>query len=299
MSLIALEVTPWLCCAPKQEQDLHELDQNAYCALNPEHLAAEISDQSYVTQNSQKLDSKIHSYLERGNLQEAIWLLEQIPARKSDTEHWKTHLHHVLTTGHFDVQDSAVGGANPHKQLLEFEHGIQALYKPNITEADSQYHFTVDYHAEVAAYALDQLLKLGIVPMTVERTIDGIPGSLQYFVKKLTECTRDCLHARGFVKMKLLDYLIGNLDRKMANFLYCPAENRIVAIDHGIAFKTFVCGSEEDLPKLLKKDLGMKSKIGTITKDEIRSVLHTRVSPLNLEALIQRFHVLKKYSLQD
>lgn len=99
---------------------------------------------------------------------------------------------------------------------------------------------------EVAAYDLDRLLGLRLVPPTVERKLDGKRGSLQAWAEMpLTRFGRGplpedpsraetYLHAQRF-----LDYLVFNTDRHVRNVMFGP-DWRPVAIDHSIAFHPFV-----------------------------------------------------------
>ena len=84
--------------------------------------------------------------------------------------------------------------------------------------------------AEVDAYRIDRELELGVVPVTVEREINGGKGSLQLWVE--VELPRG--ENRRREEMKVLDYLIQNSDRQPRNIL--RSDGQVVAIDHGISF---------------------------------------------------------------
>jgi hypothetical protein len=102
--------------------------------------------------------------------------------------------------------------------------------------------FTDRYPFEVAAYRLDRLLGMGMVPVTVLRTLDGEEGSLQLWVDdalngqsmrtmglKLEETQRDAMH--------VFDVLIHNIDRNEGNRLYTPTDRRLHLVDHSRAFR--------------------------------------------------------------
>lgn len=103
------------------------------------------------------------------------------------------------------------------------------------------------YRAECAAYQLDRLLGLDMVPATVQRTIDGHRGSLQLWIapamseaqrrrKNLQPPDREAWDRQAF-RVRLFDNLIFNPDRNLNNLLVTP-EWQIRLIDHSRAFRT-------------------------------------------------------------
>jgi hypothetical protein len=137
-----------------------------------------------------------------------------------------------------------------------------------------EFDFRDSWKSEVAAYELDKLLGLGLVPPTVERRIDGRRGSLQVWVEKaMTENDRlkrkleppniprwnNQLH-----NVRLLHQLTHNTDfRNVRNVLADPAF-RVYAVDNSRAFriqtelmapKDLLCFSRAVLEKLRVLDL--------------------------------------------
>ena len=56
---------------------------------------------------------------------------------------------------------------------------------------DLEPEFQDSWRTEVAAYEMDKLIGLGMVPATVERTYENTPGSLQFWIdSKMDEATR-------------------------------------------------------------------------------------------------------------
>jgi hypothetical protein len=102
---------------------------------------------------------------------------------------------------------------------------------------------------EIAAYRLDTLLGLGMVPATVERRDGKRPGSCQLYAED-AETLRDritkighltpaelAVWRRGGYIQQAFDNLIGNSDRSQGNILLTP-DWRWVLIDHSRAFRT-------------------------------------------------------------
>ena len=102
---------------------------------------------------------------------------------------------------------------------------------------------------EIAAYELDKLLGLNMIPPTVEREFRGKKGSLQLWVKvKMNDLKRmddnipiPNLSAKNWERMKYLmrafDGLIANEDRTQQNILYSE-DWRTILIDHSRSFRS-------------------------------------------------------------
>lgn len=93
------------------------------------------------------------------------------------------------------------------------------------------------YIREAAAYELDKMLGIGLVPPTVVMDIDGDIGSSQYFVKAKNALAVYGWEAKVSVdqmtKAALLDYLLFNEDRHGKNFMIDEKDN-LVLIDNGL-----------------------------------------------------------------
>jgi len=154
-------------------------------------------------------------------------------------------------------QDLPEGVTLPKKATLEFE-GMKGfgVYK-TIDEGPVpskqldravELQFQDSWKTEVAAYELDKLIGLGMVPATVERTVDGKHGSMQFFVdSKMTEADRlkkkisppnGITWNQQVAKLRLWDNLIYNTDRNMGNLLITE-DWKIRLIDHSRTFRPF------------------------------------------------------------
>ena len=102
------------------------------------------------------------------------------------------------------------------------------------------------YKAEIAAYELDKLLGLGMVPVTVERRIRGDLGAAVMWLSP-TQSFRDLggtptppTRHLGYwtiqlIRAKMFDTLIFNQDPNEGNWLVDPAWN-LMLIDHSRSF---------------------------------------------------------------
>lgn len=111
---------------------------------------------------------------------------------------------------------------------------------------------------ELAAYKLDRMLGLGMVPVTVRRQIDGQQGTLQFVpADAMTERERvangvgrvtPCPLGKQVRAMYVFDALIGNPARTPSTMLYSPDDWLLMLVDHENSF-----GAETDRPAYLKE----------------------------------------------
>jgi hypothetical protein len=153
------------------------------------------------------------------------------------------------------------------------------------------------YQHEVAAYRLDRVLGLGMVPVTVLRTLDGRQGSLQAWVDGALdlEAARgynlEFFEAEGKLSQLALagvfDALIGNAARKPADILGLLNSDQVLLIDHSRAFST-----SPELPTQLDRDAAIPAPLATALESLDRAGLAARLAGLvddeQIEALLAR-----------
>lgn len=110
-----------------------------------------------------------------------------------------------------------------------------------------QMSFRDSYQHEIAAYELDKLIGLNMVPPTVERRIDGIPGSLQMWVEGgRTEKERKelKLHPENIglwndqiLKVRLFHHLVSDSDYNNIRNLLSDRNFQVYIIDSSRAFR--------------------------------------------------------------
>ena len=141
--------------------------------------------------------------------------------------------------------------------LTDGEHTVRALWKTVDEYAPvKDFHdgrppelgFRDSWKHEIAAYELDKLLRLGLVPPTVARRIRGVDGAVQLWLDDaITETER---RARGLAApdvaawnrqihaVRLLRQLTHDTDFNNTGNLLIDGGFRVWAIDHSRAFKT-------------------------------------------------------------
>ncbi|RLA03250.1 MAG: hypothetical protein DRQ47_05505 [Gammaproteobacteria bacterium] len=162
--------------------------------------------------------------------------------------------------------DTTEGKTKPFKVTMEKDgkviHGIfkymdthprsnRGRWRNSVNQADR-------YQYELAAYRLDRLLGIGLVPVTVARNIDGRDGIIQFWVDgliSLLQYNDDKIIYKGICDfnnqvnfLDSFDYLILNTDRNQSNVMFNKNDGQIWFIDHSKSF-----GTSSRRPKMLKK----------------------------------------------
>jgi hypothetical protein len=161
--------------------------------------------------------------------------------------------------------------------------------------------FWESYRSEIAAYELDKLLGLGMVPPTVERRLDGEMGSAQYWVDHCTLLReRDTSKApdlaawnKQVYRQRIWDNLVGNIDRNQGNLLVDEGWN-LILIDHSRAFTATMNMPfpmrkiDRELYDKLKAldDVTLKARLGKLLLDGPKPILKRR------DKIIQNFDQL-------
>jgi hypothetical protein len=122
---------------------------------------------------------------------------------------------------------------------------------------------------EIAAYEMDKLIGLNMVPPTVEREFRGKKGSLQLWATSkysllkimeegipIPEEARDSTDKMKYI-VRVFDCLIANDDRTQQNLLYTE-DWRTIVIDHSRSFRS----AKEYVQKLVYGRNGIKSAEG-------------------------------------
>ena len=156
--------------------------------------------------------------------------------------------------------------------------------------------FQDSWKTDVAAYELDKMIGLGMVPTTVERRHRGDRGSMQWWVDNtMSELDRvedgiappdPQAWSEMVYKMRLFDSLIYNVDRQTRNMLVTE-DWRIVLIDHSRSFRTTAELRKPDQMTRFSKSLleniakldeeALKERLGNyLTVYQIRAILERR-----------------------
>jgi hypothetical protein len=151
--------------------------------------------------------------------------------------------------------------------------------------------FVESYKTEIAAYELDKLLEMDMVPPTVERELEGDKGAAQLWVENVVDGTNAGSPSRAeqkhwksqLARMKMFDNLVGNRDRNMGNVLRDRAWN-LILIDHSRAF-----GTDVGLPgKTDEIDEAYWSRIEKLTPGQLNTALSAWLNAAQIKAILDR-----------
>lgn len=152
--------------------------------------------------------------------------------------------------------------------------------------------FREDYRFDIAAYELDKLLKMDMVPPTVERELQGNKGAATQWVENLIDSSKAeaSLNAsdrarweRQLVRMRMFDALIRNTSRNRGTMLVDAAWN-LMLIDHSRAF-----GSEAELlQRLTEIDRDFWARMEALTRNQLDTTLRRWLDDDQISAILSR-----------
>jgi hypothetical protein len=154
--------------------------------------------------------------------------------------------------------------------------------------------FWESYKSEIAAYELDKLLELQMVPPTVEKRVNKIPGAAVMWVSPVRSFkqmggvpTAPPAHAeswsRQLSRAKMFDNLIANKDPNLGNWLVDPAWN-LILIDHTRAFVS----SKDLVHKMNRIDRGLWGRMMGLDAASLKTALGRYLADGQIEDIVAR-----------
>lgn len=167
-------------------------------------------------------------------------------------------LEDILSNGEVvSIEDVGEGVTKPQKVVVRKDgHEVKGIFKTESTplqggsrrQMQKMINLADRWEHEVAAYRLDRLIGLDLVPVTVRRTINGQEGSLSFWVDGLINqlqkeeqdipATGWCSLAEQWPLMFVFDTLVYNEDRTKQNMVYGRDDWMMYLIDHSRSFRT-------------------------------------------------------------
>jgi hypothetical protein len=203
------------------------------------------------------------------------------------------------------MQAVPTGVTAPRRATLELD-GVtrSAAFKtvheerPGLTQLNTgqvEVNFVDTWRTEIAAYVVDRIIGLGLVPATVERSYQRTSGSLQWWVEsEMSEAQRirDKINPpdteawnRQQFKMQLFDNLIYNTDRHLNNLLVTK-DFEIRLIDHSRSFRGFnVLKPDHTLTRFSRSLLAGLEKLEA---DDLNKRLRRYLSPSQITSMLRR-----------
>ena len=162
--------------------------------------------------------------------------------------------------------------------------------------------FRDSWEYNVAAYRLDRLLDLRIVPVSVERNFNGKPAAFTWWVddvlmdegerlkKEVKPPDLACWNQQVRV-LRVFDQLIANTDRNLGNLLITNGW-RLWAIDHTRAFRRNT--EPASLGNLTQVDRTMLQKMKGLTREALKKELGGFIGSPEIGALLARRDAIVK-----
>jgi hypothetical protein len=214
---------------------------------------------------------------------------------------------HPLRVGHesMPLTDDELAAILLSGDVAEVDAGLSSWKLVQVTTEDVQLHAYFrelvqeeGFIPELAAYKLDRMLGLGMVPVTVRRNIAGKDGTLQ-FVPAATMTERErvavgrswstpCPLQKQMKAMLVFDALIHNTARTPSTMVYSPDDWLLMLVDHENAFGM----QQEDLTNLEGVELSVgdqwRTALQALDNETLRMGLADVLDERRLSALASR-----------
>lgn len=190
-------------------------------------------------------------------------------------------------------EDVPIGVTKPKRAYLK-GNGLVASVAWKLLPPGRQKGYWESYKAEIAAYELDKLLGMGMVPVTVEKEWKGDRAAAVLWLSPIHSWTEMQLKPkpekwnRQATLMKMFDNLICNKDRNLGNLLVDDEWN-LFLIDHSRAFIT-----DKDLPVAMKRiDREVWERMLALDEPTLEAAIGKWLDGRSIRALLARRDKMK------
>ena len=165
-----------------------------------------------------------------------------------------------------------------------------------------EFDFRDSYQFNIAAYKIDRLIGLNMVPVSIGRTYRSTPSAFTWWiddvlmdegdkVKKNLEAPDRNYYSRQRVMMYLFDELISNIDRNQGNIVYTK-DWRIWLIDHTRAFRK---NSDLKVPaRVTRCDREVYEKLKALDRQTLKTEVGKQLDDGQIKSLLARRDAIVK-----
>jgi hypothetical protein len=196
---------------------------------------------------------------------------------------------HLKTARVTRIVDIGAGVTRPRRAFVEPAEPV-ASFTWKVLPPGRPRGFWESYKSEVAAYELDKLLAMQMVPPAVARDVDGETGAAIMWIDGVKSVKQSGgkvpgapIWGHAVRRMQLFDNLIGNPDRNAGNILIGePGE--LILIDHSRAFIT-----ELRLPFDFERvDATLWTRVSALTRDDLVRSVGAWIGDDAIDAMLER-----------
>jgi hypothetical protein len=225
--------------------------------------------------------------------------LQSAPADNANVWHGRTaEIEQCLTDAKVArLEEVPIGVTKPSRAMLEPGGCTRAFaWKP--LRPGYYSGFWESYKSEVAAYELDKVLELNMIPVVVERKVNGISGAAVLWLygvrswEQVLPLPKPPQWSLAIVRMKMFDSLIGNADRNKGNMLIDEAWN-LYLIDHS---RGFVTDKRLPPPAVFQNvDRALWQRMQALDEAVLTERLGKWIERRQIQAILQRRDAMKKH----
>ena len=191
------------------------------------------------------------------------------------------------------VEDVSRGVTQPHRAYLAPGGPVDSMVwkalRPGISHG-----FFESYKSEIAAYEIDKLLALDMVPPKVERRVEGELGVAVMWVDS-TKSFADFggvpkppaqqrgVWNRQLVRAKMFQNLIGDIDPNLGNWLVDPAWN-LILVDHSRA----LTNTSKLVHQMQSIDAALWTRMQGLTEDTLTTTAGAWIGRGEIRAILDR-----------
>jgi hypothetical protein len=187
---------------------------------------------------------------------------------------------------------------------LEHDAHVQCIEESKATfqaQQGTEINFRDSWGFNVAAYRLGRILGLDMIPVSIERKVNGNSCAVSWWIdntmmevdrqkKKLSAPDGDAWNLEMHV-VRVFDQLIYNTDRNLQNLLIDP-DWRIWMIDHTRAFRRYSTLKEKK--NLVRCDRKLLAQLRTLSAQTL-SALKPYLNDAEIKGLLGRRDVIVKF----
>jgi hypothetical protein len=207
-----------------------------------------------------------------------------------------TEIENQLKTAEIvSIEDVGTGVTHPRRAHIRASAPVESLAW-KVLPPGRRSGYWESYKSEIAAYELDKLLGMNMVPPAVERTIEGETGAAVMWVDGLKSVKQlggkvptGLSWSKPLRKMLMFDNLTRNIDRNAGNILIGrPGE--LILIDHSRAFT-----SDTGLVNRIERvDADLWDRMKVLTREDLDHTVGQWLDGQQVAAIVERRDAMEK-----